>query len=211
MKKFFFFVCYFFLPLIPIFLYLTSIGSPFNSYVLSVILGIFAFIMICNQFLLATKPSFAVKSLGMKGLVLFHSTMPVCIVIVALAHKLLKESNGYSEESFQATFGSVAWWIFAVVIVFTVLFMANTFWLKLDMLKKLKTFVYEKTGLNYKSSRVLHNVTVIAGVVILIHVFLATSSSYTVNFAGIAVMACWMIFSLVLYLVYRLKGRKSLV
>jgi len=209
MKKTFFFIGYFFLPLVPVFLYLTSIGSPFNSYVLSVILGIYAFIMICNQFFLATKPSFAVKSLGMKGLVSFHSSMPVCIVLMALVHKLLKESNGYSEDSFQATFGSVAWWIFAVVIVFTVLFMANTFWLKLDALKKLKTFVYEKTGLNYKSTRVLHNVTVIAGIVILIHVFLAASSSYTVNFAGIAVMACWMFFSLVLYLVYRLKGRKS--
>ena len=209
MKKIFFFIGYFLLPLVPAVLYLTSIGSPFNSYVLSVIFGIYAFIMICNQFFLASKPSFAVKALGMKGLVSFHSTMPVVIIVVALAHKLLKESNGYSEESFQAGFGSVAWWIFAVVIVFTVLFMANTFWLKLDVLKKLKTFVYEKTGLNYKTTRVLHNVTVIAGVIILIHVFLASSSSYTVNFAGIMVMACWMIFSLVLYLVYRLKGRKS--
>jgi predicted ferric reductase len=164
--------------------------------------------MICNQFFLASKPSFAVKTLGIKGLVSFHSTMPVLIIVVALAHKLLKESNGYSEDSFQATFGSVAWWILAVVIVFTVLFMANTFWLKLDVLKKLKTFVYEKTGLNYKTTRLLHNATVITGVIILIHVFLASSSSYTVNFAGIAVMACWMLFSLFAYFVYRLKGRK---
>lgn len=208
MKKAFFFIGYFFLPLIPVFFYVSSIGSPFNSYVLSVILGIYAFVMICNQFLLASKPSFAVKALGMKGLVSFHSTMPVCIVIVALAHKLLKESNGYSDDSFQATFGAVAWWMFAVVIVFTVLFMANTFWLKIDLLKKLKTFIYDKTGLNYKRSRVLHNVTVIAGIIILIHVFLATSSNYTVNLTGIAVMACWMIFSLFVYFVYRLKGRK---
>jgi len=196
------------MPLVPVVLYLTSIGSPFNSYVLSVIFGIYAFIMICNQFFLASKPAFAVKALGMKGLVSFHSTMPVVIIVVALAHKLLKESNGYSDESFQATFGSVAWWIFAVVIVFTVLFMANTFWLKLDVLKKLKTFIYEKTGLNYKTTRILHNVTVIAGVIILIHVFLASSSSYSVNLAGISVMACWMIFSLVVYFVYRFKGRK---
>ncbi len=207
MKKTFFFAWFFLFPALPVFFYLKSSGSALDSYALSIILGVYAFMFICNQFILASRPSFAFNAVGVKGILALHSIMPFFILLLAGTHKLLKEANGFGDDTFQATFGAVAWWTFASVIVFTVLFMANTFVLKIDLLKKLKALVYKITGLTYKGSRLLHNVTVIAGAVILFHVFLASSSSFSVNMAGIVTMILYMVLSLGLYFSYRLKGR----
>lgn len=207
MKKFMFVLCYFLSPLIPLSLYLASAGFSVDTYTLSVVFGIFAFIFVCNQFLLASRPSFVVNAIGMKGLISFHSSAPLLILVFAGTHKILKELNGFGDDTVQATFGSVSWWTFAVVTVFTVLFMANTFWLKISLLKNIKDWVYKKTGLTYKGARLLHNVTVIAGFMILVHVFLASSSAFASNPVGFSIMAFWMLFSLSVYFSYRLKGR----
>ena len=207
LKKVLFIFSFFLLPALPLFFYLQAPGFALDTYTLSIILGVFAFMLVCGQFFLAGRPSIAIKALGQKGVIALHSTAPVIILVLALIHKLLKESNGFGDDTFQARFGSVAWWIFAIVIVLTSLFMANTFWLKIPFLKNLKTFVYKKTGLTYKGARLMHNITVLAGIAILIHVFLASSSDVQVNPVGFTIMAFWMLFSLIVYFNYRLKGR----
>lgn len=209
MKKILFLAGYFLFPLIPVLIYLSSLSPAFDTYTVSVCLGVYAYVFLAGQFLLAARPGFAVKILGQKGLVSFHSTMPVAILVIAVAHKFLKEANGFSEDAFQARFGAIAWWTFAVLVVFAVLFMANTVWMKLGFLKKLKELVYKKTGLTYKIARVLHNIAVLAGIVILVHVLLASTSSFASNPVGIAFLAALMLFCLGAYFRYRIKGRKS--
>jgi predicted ferric reductase len=207
MKKALFFVCYFLSPVLPVVLYLRSIGGPLDSYAVSVILGIGAYVFICNQFILASRPNSAIQALGLKGLLSFHGTMPVVLLVMAAVHNLLKGMNGLGDDTLQTSFGGAAFALFTAVIVFSVLFMANTFVMKIPLAKSLKNWVYAKTGLTYKRSRMLHNGTVIAAAAILVHVFLASSSSFSANPAGIACMAAWMCFSLVYYFGYRLKGR----
>jgi len=209
MRKGVFFLSYFLVPVIPAFLYLRSLEGSMDSYSVSVALGIGAFIFICNQFILASRPAPAVKALGIRGLLAFHGTMPVCILAMAAAHKLLKELNGFYDDSFQATLGAVAWWTFAAVVVFTVMLMANTFWLRISFVKTLKSWVYKKIGLTYKGARILHNLTVAAGILLLFHVLLASSSNFGSNPAGIVFMGCWLLFSLVLYGRYKIKGVAS--
>lgn len=209
MKKFLFFAGYFLFPIIPVAIYLSGLQPDFSTYTVSVCLGIYAYVFIAGQFLLAARPGFAVRTLGQKGLVSFHSTMPVVILVIAAVHKFLKEANGFAEDAFQARFGAIAWWTFAVLVVFAVLFMANTVWMRLGFLKKLKELVYKKTGLSYKIARVLHNIAVLAGIVILVHVLLASTSSFGSNPVGIVFLAALMLFCLGAYLVYRIKGRKS--
>lgn len=207
MKKIFFFLAYLCTPLVPIVMYLNGAGFSFDSYTFSVILGILSYIFICNQFLLAARPSLAVKALGTKALMSFHGTMPIIILLLAVFHRILKGLNGFSLETLQANFGAVALIIFAGVILFTVLLMANTFVLKSNVIKKFRAFIYKKTGLTYKGSRLLHNATVLGGLLLLLHVYLASSFDFTVNPVGLIYMFVWMLFSLGLYFSYRLKGR----
>lgn len=207
MKRTTFFVAYFLTPVVPIALYMRSVGTGLDSYSVSVALGITAFILLCNQFLLASKPAFAVAALGARKLVTMHSTMPVFILLLAGVHKVLKELNGFSEDTLQASFGAATWWLFAIVIVAAVLFMANTFWFKLAVVQNLRKWVYATFKLTYKTSRLLHNLTVLAAVLILVHVLLASSGSLAANPAGIAWMCGWMVLVLAMYARYRMLGR----
>ncbi|HUW71501.1 MAG TPA: hypothetical protein VMX33_14840 [bacterium] len=207
MKRVMFLVVYFLTPVVPIVLYLWSVGTGFDSYSISVTLGITAFILLCNQFILASKPSFAVAALGAKRLQTMHSTVPAFILIFAGVHKILKESNGFSEDTLQSRFGAATWLLFAIVIISTVLFMANTFWFKLAIVKNFRAWVYATFKLSYKGARLMHNLTVLAAIMILVHVLLASSGSLAANPAGIAWMCVWMLLSLSMYGRYRMRGR----
>lgn len=207
MKRTAFFAMYFLSPVVPIVLYLRSVGTGLDSYSLSVALGITAFVLLCNQFILASRPSLAVAALGARKLVTMHSTVPIFILCIAGTHKVLKELNGFSDNTTQALFGAATWWLFAVVIISAVLFMANTFWFKLAVVKNLRTWVYATFKLTYKGARLLHNMTVLAGILIMVHVLLASSGNFAANPAGIAWMCGWMLLSLAMYVRYRVRGR----
>lgn len=209
MNKTTFYLAYFLSPLVPIIIYIMTLGAAIDLYAVSLALGIAAFVFVCNQFIMASRPAWATKALGQKRLTQFHSTMPIVIVALAAIHKLLKELVGLDTESFQASFGAASLAIFITVIVFTALFMANTFLLKIDLLKKIKAWVYEKMGLDYKKARFLHNVTVVTAPLLLIHVLLASSSRFASNPVGVLVLAGWMALALGSYIRYRINGRAA--
>lgn len=219
MKKVLFHAAYFATPVIPIVLYQESLGWPGGVYSVSVALGVSAFVLLANQFFLASRPRFAVEALGLKGLLKFHGTMPALALFLASAHRVLKvgvapalgdgilgRGLGYSADSLQATFGGAAFWLFAGLVVFTVLFMANTFWMRVGALKKAKEWVYAKTGLDYKRARLLHNASVVGALVVLVHALLASSSAFGANPVGAAWLGLWLLASLASYARYRLKG-----
>jgi len=209
MKKALFLAGYFLFPLVPVFLYAGSAGSGMDSYTLSVAFGVYAFALFGGQFFLASRPRIAVDALGLKGLLALHGTVPALAVVLAVAHRFLKGANGFSLEGFQASLGGLSLALFAFAVIFAVLLMANTFWLKIAILKSFKAWFMQKTGLTYKGARLVHNVTVLAGIVLLAHVFLASSSHWSANPAGIGLLALWMLFSLGMYAGYRLKGRPA--
>lgn len=204
-----FIVLWFLFPALPASLYVQTAGSGLDAYTVSVALGVFAFTLVMGQFLLASRPAWATRALGTKGLLSLHATVPVVIVASAIAHETLKEAAGFSDETAQATLGGIALVTFAAVTVLTVLLMANTFWMKLPVVKKLKEWTYAKTGLTYKLVRALHNVTVLAGAIIIVHMLLASSSSFAANPAGAGILVAWAALSLGSYAVYRVRGRKA--
>ena len=200
---------YFLSPAVPIAIYLIALGAPIGLYALSVACGIAAFVYLCNQYLLASRPGFATKALGAKGLVALHSAMPLGIVALAIAHRFLKEAAGLDTESLQAEFGAAALALVAAAIVFTVLLMAATPLSAYEPVTRFKAWVYRRTGLDYKKARLLHNVTVAAAPLLLVHMLLAGSSSFSRNPVGAALMAGWALFSLDAYAHYRVRGRNQ--
>uniref|UniRef100_A0A7C3IF81 Uncharacterized protein n=1 Tax=Gracilinema caldarium TaxID=215591 RepID=A0A7C3IF81_9SPIR len=209
MKRTLFYIWYILWPLIPLYFYLAGSGLALNQYTLSVALGVFAFVWLSNQFILAAKPAFLTSILGTKGLLSLHSTMPVIIIVMAGLHRILKVAYGFNPDSFQAFFGGFAWWLYAMVIIFTLFFMANTNLMKVSFIKRFKELVYAKTFINYKRARLFHNITVLGAFVLMIHMALASSSQFSQNPWGLSFLILWMLFSLALYLRYRLRGRTA--
>jgi len=208
MKRTAFFIAYVLTPVIPAFFYVKATSSGIDPYSVSVLLGVVAFILLCNQFMLASRPGWIVAALGLKNLLAFHGTMPFVILALAGMHRGLKASVRFPLDSVQAVIGSVSFLVFVLAAVFAVVFLAT---INLPIALKLREFrkwAQDRLGLSYKLTRAFHNITVVAGVAISVHVLLASSSDFGTNPVGAAWMAAWLVLCLGQYGRYRLNGRK---
>jgi len=220
----------------PAIAYIATLGADRGfAYSLSAALGSCAFIVLANQFILASRPAFAVEALGMKGLLSFHAKMPIVAVLLAFGHKVLKvgivEAKlppadpgaalsrpigealsgglGFVDGTFQTSFGSFALVVSIAVAVVAVAFMANTVFMRIKPLAALKAWVYAKTGLQYRAFRFFHNIAVLAGLALVAHVAIATSGLRAGAPAGAIWAIAWMAFSLFLYARYKAAALKK--
>mgnify|MGYP001146139876 CR=1 FL=1 len=209
MKQSTFHLGFFLTPLVPVIFYLTSIGAMYDSYSVSIIFGVYAFVLVCNQFYLASMPSWLVSLLGAKTVRSLHGSSPILILLLSLIHASLKLANGFTLTTNQVLLGLVAFIFFFVGTVAALLFFANTLLTKRTKFSEFRTKAYAKTGLTYKKARAMHNLMVVAGVLVLMHVMLASTSSFSYNPWGMAILVTWMVYTLLSYASYRLSGRKS--
>lgn len=207
MKKTLFYLGYALTFAVPLALYLPTIGAGMDSYTLSVVLGLGAFVLLCDQFILAARPAFAVRALGAKELLALHRTAPAALVVIVAAHFTLKLLAGFSATSFRASLGIAAFSLIVALAAFAALIMANTVLSRIGVFASFRKWFNAKTGMNYKQARVLHNFFVLAAALVLVHALLASSSDRAANPAGFIWLIAWMTVSLAFYARYRLTGR----
>ncbi len=230
MKRILFISLYAATLLVPAALYIGKFGWGSTPYSLSMLLGTIAFTIFVNQFFLAAKPRLAVEALGTKGLISFHGTMAVLGLVVAAFHRMLKVGLlegtqpaeggdsawnallygvGFSDATVQAVFGQIALILFLIAVLLAAFLMANTFWMKMPVFKRFKDGVYGALKLTYPRMREVHNLVVIATALILVHVLLASTSSFAANPLGASWMILWAALGFGTYVRYRLAGRKA--
>ena len=125
MKQTTFHLGFFLTPLIPVIIYLRTAGAMYDTYSISIIFGVYAFILVCNQFYLASQPVWLTKLLGAKTVRALHGSSPLLIVLLSFVHALLKLSNGFSLSSTQAILGLVAFILFFVGTMAALLFLCQ--------------------------------------------------------------------------------------
>ncbi len=209
MKRFIFIVAYLLSPVIPIAVTMAAIGGGFDTYSFSVMLGMLAFILLCNQLILASKPRFAVAALGLKGLLSFHGSVPAIILAIAVAHRMLKAVSGFDLQTVQATVGLVVLLVFFIASVAAFAFLANIPGTLGASLRSLRAWADKTFKMSYKLARTLHSITVLALLALAVHVGMASSVSLMVNPFVAAWLAIWLLVSLGLYARYRLRGRPA--
>lgn len=209
MKHTTFHLGFFLTPLVPVIVYLWTAGAQYDSYSISIIFGVYAFILVCNQFYLASQPVWMTKLLGAKAVRALHGSSPLLIVLLSFVHAMLKLSNGFTLSTTQALLGLTAFILFFVGTMAALLFFANTLLTKKEPFASFRTKTYEKTGLTHQKARAMHNLMVVAGLVVLMHVLGASTSSFSYNPWGMSILLAWMAFTLLSYLNYRLKGRSK--
>jgi len=216
----------------PVLAYVIAQGSPGAAYSLSMALGASAFMVLANQFILASRPAFAVEALGIKGLLSFHSRMPIVAVVLAIAHRTLKVGLvaakvspddpfaarsrsliealrgglGFVDDTFQTLPGSFALLAAILISVVAVLFMANSVFMRIKPLAGLKARIYAKTGLSYRSFRLFHDLIVLAALSLLVHIALASSGPASGMPFAVGWSVAWMILALAMFARYKIRG-----
>lgn len=200
---------FFLTPFIPVIFYLVSAQAGFDAYALSIVFGVYAFVLVCNQFYLASQPAVLLKVLSEKQVRNLHSTAPLLLLALAGAHALLKLTVGFTLSSSQAVIGLLAFVLFFVGILSALMLFANTVLTKRVAFAAIRTSVMAKGGLTHQKARTMHNLMVPTGLIVLAHVLLASTSDFAYNPWGMSMLVIWMVYSLLSYLNYRLSGRKK--
>ena len=207
MKKVLFYLGYLASFAVPLYFYYQSVGAYLDGYTASVLLGVSAFVLLCDQFILASKPGFAVKALGARGLLALHRTAPAALVLIVAAHFTLKKAAGFGTTSLRALLGIGAFTILLVLAAFAAVIMANTVLSRIGFLAAFKKHFTEHTGMTYKKARDLHNAFVLVAYLVLIHALLASTGDFGMNPIGVSWLIFWFVLSQGMYARYRLTGR----
>ncbi len=170
MKKMriFWILVYFLMPILPMALILQTSSFYFQNafMMLSMVLGVTAYVWLVSQFILSARPKFIERYFGMDRLYRFHNTMAVVSFFLALAHNQIKERVFGLEKQV----GEAALILFGLIIVFSLVFLGDSFLRKWRPIQVLRRFSAEKLRLKFKIVRFFHNFTLVAAGLLAIHV-----------------------------------------
>ena len=202
-------VAWFLAPAIPAALYAASVGGFPDAYSVSVALGAYAYALLAAQPALAARPAFIVQAIGAKGGSTLHGIVPLIALGMAVAHRALKLSLGFGDETVQATIGAASFWFLAAASVAAVLLLAAFGGAIGKALKPLRAWAAERLGLGYKAARTAHGLAALAVVALFVHLSLASSSDLSFNPAGPAWLAAWTLLSLGIFARSRITARRA--
>lgn len=174
-KRFLWLLFYIIAAIIPSIFYVikaANINSDF-SFLLSGILGITAYYLLSVQFLLMSRPKLIDKYFSLDRVYRYHMFIAVIALIIAYLHVILK--GIYFEDSLQTAIGNSSLIIFVAISVFSILLMINKLFFKIKIIDNLRKFLNNSLKLKYETKVLIHNVTVLAVIILFVHVLMSNS------------------------------------
>lgn len=137
------------------------------------ILGIFGFMWMCFNIIIAARLRPIEKGFSLEGLIKFHTLMAaIALVFMILHYPMVRLEREYS--SFQIRSGSIGFQLFFLLMVLSLFFMSNKI-LNLKITKKLRIFAFKKK-FSYKINKTLHNLMILGVILVFIHTLLGFTS-----------------------------------
>jgi predicted ferric reductase len=174
--RIFFYVLYFLSPVLPILsVYFSNPDKYQNPYfAASLIFGATAYTWLVFEFILIARPKFIEKYFGMDKLYRFHGLMAMIAVSLAFLHETALDHlvrDHYVKEP-----GDLAWNIFTIVIVVTIVVMVDSFLVKLKPIQWTRKLTARLHLFKYELFIIIHNATAVALVFMLVHVLRTTAA-----------------------------------
>ena len=136
------------------------------AYVLSVLLGAAPFVWLVNQFVISARPKFIERHFGMDNLYRFHGIMAAASFGLAFVHSRFKVAlTGFTPQPAQ-----VALILFGLVVVAGGIFLVDSFLRRIKPVEDFRKYLAERWGFKRKVSVLLHNISLVAIVLVLLHV-----------------------------------------
>jgi predicted ferric reductase len=174
MRKWLFILLYFASPLFPIIVtYQANPGRyASNDMLLSMVLGAVAFTWLSWQFIMSARPKMIEVVFGMDKIYRFHGMMAIIALIMVFVHQLIKEN--IFGENLMTTIGTISMITFIVISVISILLMVSSFVTRIEPFKTIRKIVESLKVFKYAHYRFLHNMTILALILMQIHVLLTS-------------------------------------
>ncbi len=174
--KFIYKLIYVFSP-IPL-IVLITLNSPSKyanlNFLLPMLFGIFSYTWLLWQFILSARPKALEKYFGLDKIYRFHGVIALVALFTLFLHKTLIER--LFGETIMSQLGSVAFAIFIGISGLSLLFMSPKLLKKFkpiqELIKKIRRFNFA----SYQFTKSIHNFTIVALVLMQIHVLMTTSA-----------------------------------
>ncbi len=188
-------------PLIPVSLYFAGNWySLFHSYSMGMLLGIISYVYFLNALIISARIRYFDSIFGHDRVLVFHGYLALAAMSAAVAHYVFKSIYSF-DTTLQTGLGVLGFYLFATIIVLTLLFMVDTLSERMGWLKTLRTAVKEKLHLDYSKLKIFHNFTSLAAVFIALHVLMASSTQE--NLARMLVMGGWALVAVSFFLYHK--------
>ncbi|MGD9761546.1 MAG: hypothetical protein AB7U52_03810 [Candidatus Izemoplasmatales bacterium] len=208
MKKYLLKAIYFISPVILTLILYFSDPTRYSNVglMITMILGSFAYTWISVQFILSARPKFIERIFGMDYIYRFHGKMAIIGLLIAIIHAIVNEQ--IVEESIITTIGGLSLGIFILISLLTMLSMSPSFILKYRSFKWLKKRIEGWKKFTYEQLRFIHNFTVVAYLILNIHVLLTPNAQqHTYVFL---VYVTYFVISLMFYVYHKFIKSKLL-
>ncbi|MEN8906458.1 MAG: FAD-binding oxidoreductase [Clostridiales bacterium] len=174
MKRLFYIILYFISPLLPIFVTILANTEKYKNTnnLISLIFGACAFTWLSFELILSSRSKFIEANFGLDKLIRFHALMAVISLVLVFIHKSYKWENEFGDISFN---------LFILISIISLIFMVNIISNKIQPLKKLKIFLSKYHITKYQYQVAIHNLTVVAVIIMFIHVMFATSTKQSIE------------------------------
>jgi predicted ferric reductase len=184
-------------PLVPLSFYFAGNWySLLHGFSLGMVLGIFSFVYFSLTLIIAARIPLLDRLYGHDRVMLFHRLLAGMALGCAAGHFVFKAL--YSLEiTMQKAFGALAFTLFGVVMVITSLVMVTGMLHRIPFLAYVRTMVLGRCRLDYSGLKLFHNATVLAALLVIVHVNLAYSTQETLS--RIVVINIWSLIAIGLY------------
>jgi predicted ferric reductase len=135
--------------------------------------GITAFCWFCYQFISSARVKIIHKTIGTETLYRFHRLAPLGIFLLVFIHANLMKKFLPKEDGLMDFFGSSAIYIYIGIAIFSLIFMGGEVLDRVGFFQHFKKIVTRVLPpIRYERIRFIHNVAIVAAVMMLIHVLL---------------------------------------
>lgn len=147
----------------------------FDQYSLSIVFGVMPYFMFVAVIMLAARIRFLDNLIGHDKVMRIHGILAIISWLLVFVHIILKFVI-FRSISVQSSMGTIAFVIFSIAILITVLFMVKTTLDKLKIWASFKAGLKSKFKIDYSQAKCFHNISAWAFIFLIIHVQLAYST-----------------------------------
>ncbi len=178
--KIFWLLVYFLSPLITILLFYLITPNFYHTplHLLATGFAIAAFVWLTYEFILTARPKFIDKNFGMDNVINFHTIMSIVALMFGIIHGIII-INIRRANITQIGTGVIHVILYILLMILGLIFLSNTILLKINPLQKLREKTIKKKSMKYHIAKIIHNITMIATIVLYLHLIVATATTYS--------------------------------
>ena len=140
-------------------------------------LGIFAFIWMCFNILIAIRFKIIEENFSLEGIIKFHTRMATVALGLSIIHYPMSRWGRTLSQTLMRT-GSIGFMIFFTLMVLAIIFMTNRF-INRNKIVNMRAFFYKKK-FRYNVNKILHNLMLLGVIVIFIHTLFSITSESSI-------------------------------